>query len=160
VSKLDTIYWVLGLIANVLSIIGFVITLMLFRKVKKIQNEYFRAARVPELLEQLVANKHSLQALVAASREADARPDDTFIKPPIRDSINATLEICKSNLLNASYKFDGYLNQEIASLIRVISEVNKIKITYVEIGKVQSRLNGLIAGIENDLKDKKWIKGN
>lgn len=159
-SKLDSIYWTLGLIANVLSIIGFFITLMVLRKVKKLQNEYLRAARVPELLEQLASNRDSLQAFLTASREAAPRLDDTFIMPLVKDSIIATLEICKSNLLNASSKFDGNLKLEIADLIRVITDVNKIRPSYVEIGKVQARLNGLIAGIENDLKDKKWIKGN
>lgn len=53
-----------GFIADVFSLIGFVITLLVFRKVRSIQQDFLYTARVPELLNQLIENRASLERLL------------------------------------------------------------------------------------------------
>lgn len=141
----------IGFIADVFSLIGFVITLLVFRKVRSIQRDFLYTARVPELLNQLIEDRESLGRLLNLYKGRLYVPDE------YKDSTRATLATCLANVVNLKPKLKGDSRKSAKDLEERIEKYFWNDFVD-EAVNVYGKLNGLIASLENDLKDKKWIK--
>jgi hypothetical protein len=151
----------LNLIGNLASIAGLAITLLLFRKIKNIQREFLLTARLPELVNQLISNNNTLQELLAKSKESTKGAPYSLAKY-VDDSVevlmNATLETCKSNLINLSSKLQGETKTAATDLVTRIGRLTKGALEHLDITDIHARLTGVITQVENELQDKKWTK--
>jgi hypothetical protein len=131
---------------SIFSTLSFIITILIFIKLKRIHSEYLFKIRTPELLKKLESTSENISKYLNDFKR--------FI-----NDINREFTLCKVNLKSLKNKCPKEIKKSVSKLIKVI--VSYLKIANVskmqeDANKIYIELQGIIEECKNFSEDIKW----
>lgn len=142
-AGLTWVDWV-SLVSAAATVAGLLLTIRVFRDVKKLQARYVFLGRVPELLDRITDQNSTVNRLVGAFPES-------------QEQIRHELTICRANLRSMRGKLNSGLQASLDGVdALIVRAVEANPMSRDEVWAVYSGISGLVIEIHNDLADRSW----
>ncbi|MBI1925943.1 hypothetical protein HYR99_17035 [Candidatus Poribacteria bacterium] len=132
-------------LGSVASILGLVITLVVFYRIRKLETHFLFTARIPEHIEQL--HEHVLK-IAELLQNFDRSSRD----------IRVELALCEANLKSLKPKLHGEARKSVMKLTRLIIKQREsvTRQSAEQIEKIHEELIKVTRELENLLEDERW----
>lgn len=135
----------LGLIGNLSSIAGFVISCWVLWQVREIEKQYLRQVRAPALVRRLAEHEQNLSKLL-------------LVPSLDNEEASVTLASSESVLRNLLPKLSGDEKKQTKSVVNKLARARSGTITRTVAIELRADIAGVLEAVREQQKDTPWIR--